>query len=337
MGHGDAQTPRRGDAGTDNQPPVTSHQPPNIRLELGDCIAGMAELPAGSVDVVVTSPPYNLGIRYDGFDDTAPRDEYLAWTERWAAEVKRVLAPDGSFFLNVGAKPTDPLVPFQVLARLVGAGLDLSPASSVGAGLRPARGSPASSVAAGPRPARREPLFVLQNTLHWVKSIAVMQDEVGNYPGMTEDLVVGHYKPINSQRFLNDCHEYIFHLTHRGDVKLDRLAIGVPYRDKSNVKRWSGGQDLHCRGNTWFLPYETIQRRDQERPHPATFPVELPTRCLRLHGLDRVRTALDPFLGLGSTAVAAIRLGVDCIGFECVSEYLEHARERVEQELRTSS
>ena len=44
--------------------------------------------------------------------------------------------------------------------------------------------------------------------------------------------------------------------------------------DKSNIARWghTGGRDRRCRGNTWFVPYETIQRRAKERPHPATFP-----------------------------------------------------------------
>jgi len=266
---------------------------PAVEIHLQDCVAGMGTLlAAGSVDVVVTSPPYNLGIAYNTHDDRAPRDEYLEWTDAWARSVQRVLAPGGSLFLNVGGKPTDPFVPFDVLAVM-----------------------------------RRH--FALQNVLHWVKSIAVMRSEVGNYPGMETDLVVGHYKPINSPRFVNDCHEYIFHLTHHGDVPLDRLAVGVPYRDKSNVTRWKGGgSDVHCRGNTWFLPYPTIMRRARDRPHPATFPPSLPDRCLRLHGLERARLVLDPFMGLGSTAVACARLGVPCVGFEIDPEYREEALAR---------
>ena len=122
--------------------------------------------------------------------------------------------------------------------------------------------------------------FKLQNVIHWVKSIAIEKSRVGDYPGVVGDIVVGHYKPINSKRFINDCHEYIFHLTKTGAVELDRLAIGVPYQDKSNVARWNGaGADLHCRGNTWFIPYKTISNGQEHRPHPATFPAELP-RCV---------------------------------------------------------
>ena len=265
-----------------------------LRLLREDCVSGMrARLAEGSVDVVVTSPPYNLGIGYKGYDDTGTRTEYLQWMDEWAEVVDYVLADRGSLFLNVGSKPSDPLVPFQLLDVML----------------------------------RR---FKLQNTIHWVKSIAILKTEVGNYPGITQDVVVGHYKPINSGRFLNDCHEFIFHLTKSGDVPLDRLAVGVPYQDKTNIARWSNGSSvLHCRGNTWFIPYETINSREKERPHPATFPIELPERCIRLHGLERVKLVVDPFLGIGSSAVACARLEVPFVGFEIVEDYFEQSCKRL--------
>jgi len=71
----------------------------------------MASLPADSVDVVVTSPPYNLDIGYSSYRDDAPREAFLDWCEQWCAEVRRVLKPDGSFFLNVGAAPANPWFP----------------------------------------------------------------------------------------------------------------------------------------------------------------------------------------------------------------------------------
>jgi site-specific DNA-methyltransferase (adenine-specific) len=266
-----------------------------LRLVNHDCLKGMAGLEPGSVDVVVTSPPYNLGIKYEEFDDSGSRPEYLEWTGLWLAAVKKVMARRGSFFLNVGSRPRDPWVPFEVL-----------------------------TVA--------RTYFRLQNVFHWVKSISVMKEDAGRYPTITGDVVVGHYKPINSGRFVNDCHEYIFHLTHRGDVQLDRLALGVPYQDKSNVKRWAaaGGRDLHCRGNTWFIPYETIKHRATDRPHPATFPSRLPEMCMRIHGLERVRTVLDPFMGLGNTASACRRLSKDFIGYEMVEPYFLEAARRLE-------
>ena len=103
----------------------------------------------------------------------------------------------------------------------------------------------------------------------------------------------------------------------------------MPYQDQSNVGRWrAAAQGVRCRGNTWFIPYETIQRRDRDLPHPATFPSRLPEQCLRLHGLSRTEVVMDPFTGLGSTAVACARVGVGFIGADLDEAYLKIAVER---------
>ena len=262
---------------------------------LADCLEVFRQLPAGSIDVIVTSPPYNLGIQYNRYQDTLSRHDYLEWTSGWVEAATRVLKPDGSLFLNVGAKPTDPWTALDV-AQTVRSHLQL------------------------------------QNIIHWIKSIAIDRNAAGVAAGLTRDLAVGHYKPINSDRFLNDCHEFIFHFTPQGETGLDRLALGVPYQDQSNIGRWRAAADgLRCRGNTWFIPYETIQRRDRDRPHPATFPSRLPEQCLRLHGLSRIETAMDPFTGLGGTAVACARLGVNFIGADIDETYVKEAVARMRE------
>lgn len=265
-----------------------------ILLYLRDCSEGLRQfLAEGSASVVVTSPPYNIGVRYNMYQDTQPREQYLDWVERVGQEVRRVLEPDGSFFLNVGSKPSDPWVAWDVAQRL-----------------------------------RKH--FVLQNVIHWVKSIAIPKEDAGHYPNIQGDIAVGHYKPIAGSRYLHDCHEYIFHFTKSGDVPLDRLAIGVPYQDKTNIGRWKvATQDLRCRGNTWFIPYQTIRDRSSQRPHPSTFPVALPEMCIKLHGLPRTKLVVDPFVGIGSTALACLKLHVPCVGFEVDSTYLDVARERL--------
>jgi site-specific DNA-methyltransferase (adenine-specific) len=257
-----------------------------------------AHLAPRSVDVVVTSPPYNLGVKYKKYDDTISRAAYLRWLGEWAQVVKEILRDNGSLFLNIGGKPTDPGVPFQVIAEM-------------------------------------QKHFVLQNVIHWVKSIAIEKADAGNYPGITQNVSVGHYKPINSARYVNDCHEYIFHLTKRGNVKLDRLAIGVEYQDKSNIARWRGARGgKRCRGNTWFVPYKTIRSRDAQRPHPATFPIKIPQMCIQLHGLKKTRLVVDPFLGIGHTALACIALGVDFVGFEIDADYFVEARRAIQRAVR---
>ena len=275
-------------------------------LRRQDCITGMSRLGAASVDLVVTSPPYNLGISYGKYSDRQDRRSYLGWCGEWAEQICSVLKSNGSFFLNIGAAPSNPMLPHEIVMKL------------------------------------RE-FFVLQNTIHWIKSISI-DPHLNPLPGQGEadagrrvrveggPRTFGHFKPINSPRFLNDCHEYVFHFTKSGRVELNRLALGVPYQDKSNIARWShtSGKDLRCRGNTWFVPYETIQSREKERPHPATFPVQLAEWCINLHGALRVRTMLDPFLGIGNSAVAAQRCCVKrFFGFEIDEAYLAEAKRRI--------
>src|SRR6059058_3692109 len=170
-------------------------------LRRQDCITGMSRLAEGSVDLVVTSPPYNLGISYGKYSDRQSRRSYLNWCGEWAGQVRRVLRSDGSFFLNIGAAPSNPMLPHEIVMTL-------------------------------------RDLFVLQNTIHWIKSIAIDTEEArtsvsdphlnplsappGRDPNPdakrrvrveSDTKTFGHFKPINSRRFLNDCHEYVFQFT----------------------------------------------------------------------------------------------------------------------------
>ena len=261
-----------------------------ILLYHEDCIEGMKKhLAENSIDVVVTSPPYNIGVKYNTYYDRLSPKAYLDWVSQWGAGIKNVLKENGSFFLNIGARPTYPEMPFRVLEVL-------------------------------------SEHFKLQNTIHWVKSIYIESESYGE----KYDINVGHYKPINSPRFLNNTHEYIFHLTKTGRVDIDRLALGVPYKDKSNIARWKrGGTKLRCRGNCWFIPYSTIQNRKTDRPHPASYPPELAESCIRLHGLKKNTKVLDPFMGIGNTGLACRELKVGFIGFEVDAYYYKVARERL--------
>lgn len=68
----------------------------------GDCIEIMANLPERSVDLVFADPPFNIGYEYDVYRDSRSKAEYLAWTDRWLLGVRRLLKPNGSFFLAIG-------------------------------------------------------------------------------------------------------------------------------------------------------------------------------------------------------------------------------------------
>lgn len=248
-----------------------------------DCLSELRTMPDKSVDVVVTSPPYNIGVKYKTYKDRLANEVYLQWLCDVSNEINRVMVDDGSYFLNIGNKPKIPYIAMQVYMTI----------------------------------AKNTPL-TLQNNIVWVKSITV------------NDSSAGHFKPINSTRFLNDQHESIFHFTKNGNVSIDRLAIGVSYQDKSNIDRWkhggkSGKPDCRCRGNTWFIPYETVQKKKE---HPAGFPIGLPMNCTKLAGIKKDMIVLDPFLGAGTTILACEQLGVNGIGIEVDKHYCLMTLER---------
>jgi len=72
------------------------------RLYNEDCIAGMNKMPEGSVDLAFADPPFNIGYKYDVYEDRMKADEYEAWTRKWGAAVVRVLKPTGTFWLAIG-------------------------------------------------------------------------------------------------------------------------------------------------------------------------------------------------------------------------------------------
>jgi site-specific DNA-methyltransferase (adenine-specific) len=261
-----------------------------------DCIEMMKSMKQGSIDVVVTSPPYNIGIAYGKYMDRMAQDAYLEWCRAWAKQIARILHPEGSLFLNLGSAPSNPTIPHELLLNFV----------------KKEHGGLGGS-------------FVLQNHFHWIKAITIEDDE-GN------EFSKGHFKPINSHRFVTDCHESIYHLTHDGNVRIDRLAVGVKYKDKSNISRWkhTEGRDVRCRGNTWFIPYSTIQSRKDQRNHPAPFPPELPEMCIRIHGARPNLRVFDPFLGIGNSWTAAIRTKVGHFyGCDVDKTYVAEARRRI--------
>ncbi len=268
-----------------------------------DCLTFMEKLSSQNtfVDVIVTSPPYNINKGYRTYDDNKKKDDYFAWLEEVGKKIKSVLKNDGSFFLNISGRPSDPALPFDLAARFT-----------------------------------KNVDFNLQNTIHWIKSVSVDPEDIGRNNGFhnSDNISIGHFKPIVSDRYLSDLHEYIFHFTKNGNVKLEKLKIGVTYQDKTNIGRWkTATRDRRDRGNVWFIPYPTVQ---EARPHPAVFPVKLPERCIQLHGIKKNMLVYDPFIGIGTTALACIHLKVNYIGTEIDSQYIGIAKQRISGYLQTN-
>jgi site-specific DNA-methyltransferase (adenine-specific) len=268
------------------------------RIYAEDCLKFMEGLEADKeqpFSVICTSPPYNLQKPYSKYKDDLKRTAYLAWMEQIADLSSKVLKDDGSFFLNFGGKPSDPWMAWDV-AREFGRH------------------------------------YELQNIIHWVKHISIPQDSQVRSNDLNHDISFGHFKPINTNRYLNQCQEYIFHFTKHGDVKLDKLAIGVPYQHKSNVDRWKvKGQDKRDRGNVWFIRYTNKQGAFVKVLHPAEFPEKLPYLCIKLQGVRKDMTVYDPFMGIGNTALACLTLKVNYVGTEIDTKYIRIAQDSIER------
>jgi site-specific DNA-methyltransferase (adenine-specific) len=253
----------------------------NVEIWCGDCLSFMPKkLTDKSISVVVTSPPFNLGVRYNKYMDDRPFGDYLEWLEAVFVEIKRVLEDDGSFFLNVGSSRTHPWNAMKI-AEVAGKH------------------------------------FVLQNEITWVKAISINGNSFG------------HLTPVMGHRFLHHNFESIYHFTKTGKVALDRLAIGVPYKDGTNLLRNSAASDVRCAGDVWFIPHETVHGKNDKGFHPAVFPIELAARCIKLAGVRDGMVVLDPFAGIGSSLCACKELGVRGIGIDMDAAYCKQARGRL--------
>ena len=227
---------------------------------------------------IVTSPPYNIGIRYRSYQDDLPRTEYLNWTDRWVRMVARRESP--RLVLPECREPSPPIPGFRSRSPRSSAGTSGCRTRFTGSSRSPSTGRPS-----GPAPG----------------SIATSRSVT-----TSRSTATGSSTTATSS----------FFISRRAG---GRRSTAAPSACRIRIGRTSragptAGNGLRCRGNTWFIPYETIQSRDRDRPHPASFPPKVPEQCLRLHGLTRAGVVLDPFLGLGATAVAAARLGLDFIG-----------------------
>jgi site-specific DNA-methyltransferase (adenine-specific) len=291
-------------------------------IHLEDCVKGMLALPANSVDIVTTSPPYNLGIAYGTYKDNKPRREYLDWLSQVFEAVKHCLRDNGHFWLNVGYSNIDPWV-----------GMDVA------------------------QVAREH--FVLQNNFTWVKSITINDVTTGHFKPINSDRFANptwehlfHFTKTGAV----PCDKLAIGVPYMWDCNIDntgrlrgRLAKKLGF---SNIKDFNSNAtddqkqkfdheleiklshqkpkaDSRCRGNTWFVPYDTIANREKHRgSHPATFPVALIEQCIKFSGVKQ-GVLVDPFMGSGTSAVAAVNCGIEYIGFDIDADYKAFAEDRI--------
>lgn len=214
------------------------------KVHAGDCVKLMNKMPAASVDLIVTSPPYNIknstgsGLKdgrggkwsnaelingYSNHDDSMPHDEYVKWQRDCLHAMMRVLRNDGAIFYNHKWRVQNGLLQDR------------------------------SNIVDG---------FPVRQIIIWQRNGGI-------------NFNAGYFLPTYE----------VIYMICKPDFKL---------ADKASAM-----------GDVWTIPQES------NNPHPAPFPVELAERCIRASTGNIV---LDPFIGSGSTAIAAEAAGKDWVG-----------------------
>jgi len=223
----------------------------------------------GSIDLVVTSPPYNVDIPYHSHDDKVTYAEYLDFSARWMRRCFGWLGPEGRFCLNI---PLDKNKGGQ---------------QSVGADL--------TAIA-------KDEGFHYHATIVWNEGNISRRTAWGSWLSASAPFVIA---PVE--------------------------LIVVLYKDR--WKKTAGSRESDITREefmAWTNGLWTFNGESKKKiGHPAPFPVELPLRCMKLFTFTG-DTVLDPFMGSGSTLVAARQCGRKGIGIEIDPRYCAIARQRVE-------
>ena len=243
---------------------------PGLRIIHNDLLKTVS-VPARSVDLIVTSPPYNVDIHYQSHVDRLGYEEYLEFSRTWLARCLRWLKPDGRLCLNI---PLDKNKGGQ---------------QSVGADL--------TSLA-------KRAGYQYHSTIVWNEGNISRRTAWGSWMSASAPYVIAPVELI---------------VVLYKDVWKKTRAEARSDTTRDEFMGWTNG--------LWTFNGENRKRAN----HPAPFPVELPRRCIKLFSFVG-DTVLDPFLGSGTTLVAAAANGRFGIGIEIDESYCRLARERLARE-----
>lgn len=248
-----------------------------IEYKIGDCRQLLKEVPDESVNLVVTSPPYNIGKPYGKYKDKIALNNWEELINDVTQEVHRILTPDGSFFLNLSP------VPF-------GEGKEILPLPYIGYKIF------------------KDNDFYLRNMITW--TFNNMQNCTNRLSGRYENILWG----------VKDINNYVFNLDE----------IRIPYITQ-NDKRLEGGKGRNPTDVWYFDRVNNMTKKKLNLSHPTVYPLPMIMRILKMSS-NPGDTILDPFLGSGTTLVAAKILGRNGIGFELDENYEKEIKMRLENE-----
>jgi site-specific DNA-methyltransferase (adenine-specific) len=269
---------------------------PTATLLLGDCRLKLRELPSESVDLIVTSPPY-ADQRAKTYGGVKP-DQYVEWFLPIADELQRVLKPTGTFVLNIKERAVN-----------------------------------------GERHTYVIEIILEMKKRGWLWTEEFVWHKKNCYPGKWPNRFRDAWERLlqfNKQRqFKMNQEAVMVAVGDWYDNRMRNLSDTDRMRDESKVGSGFGKKVENWLGRDMVYPTNVLHRATEcgNRNHSAAFPHWLPDWFIDLF-TDPGDVVLDPFIGSGTTAFAALAKGRDVVGIELYEPYYEELRQRLEQDPR---
>lgn len=263
---------------------------------LGDCLDVLKKMDANSVDLIVTSPPY-ADQRKNTYGGIHP-DKYVAWFLPITAELLRVLKPTGTFILNIKEK-----------------------------------------VSNGERHTYIMDLIISMKKQGWLWTEEFIWHKKNCYPGKWPNRFRDAWERLlqfNKKKNFNMYQEAVMvEMGGWAKTRLKNLSETDKRRDNSrvgsgfgkNISKWVGREKAYP-SNVLVMATETSNKK-----HSAVFPKELPGWFIKLFTKPG-DTVLDPFLGSGTTSIAALELDRNSIGIEVKEEYYRLAIQNINEQIK---
>jgi site-specific DNA-methyltransferase (adenine-specific) len=260
----------------------------------GDCIEVMAKMPESSVDLIVTSPPYGVGIAYDSFNDDIEFEQYKLFSASWLREAYRVLKDDGRIALNI---------PYEINRQDKGGRILMV----------------------------SELWQVMKSIGYKFYGIVDLEEDS---PHRSKTTAWGSWMSPSAPYIYNpkECVLLAYKKTHIKKIKGEPEWVGEVMdieQEDGTTKKKTVYQDEHKKEFMELVYGQWDYFADTKQMTKATFSMDIPMKAIRILTY-RNDIVLDPFTGSGTSVCAAEIGGRRWIGIELSENYSKVAKERVQ-------